>query len=299
VPGNVAAAGKPAKVRPHKYVNKDPSSYGPSSCDVCGLPPVAPVHMIGDGEMTDPGVLLWNETLARLSDSSRRHADGSGVDALRVLHDRLLAERPDGAAHDEDACPLCGADDNTKGGWMATFSEDELQAAIDAAVAEATAPLTSRIAELENSAQQSELEQVKSEMEARIAELETKLDAAVLEATTAKDETATLQQAWDDEKAAAEEAVAVAARREERIQKVKELASFPAEYLEQNGDRFAAMSEEDFNARLEEWAAISKPPTSSTVPTKTALIASRQEDEMSALSCLREFREPLTDPRTL
>lgn len=190
---------------------------------------------------------------------------------------------------------------------MATFTDEELQAAVDAAVAaavaDATSPLKSRITELESSAQQSEVETMKSELEARVSELEGKLDAAVLEATTAKEEKAAVEQAWADEKAAAEEAVAVTARRDERLQKVKEVASFPDAYLTENADRFAAMSDDDFNARLEEWTAISKPSTDpkTVIPKTTALTASRQEDAPveSSLSALREFREAQTDPRTL
>jgi hypothetical protein len=186
---------------------------------------------------------------------------------------------------------------------MATFSDEEVQAAVDAAVAaavaEATSPLTSRIAELEGSAQQTEVEQMKSDLEARISELEGKLDAAVLEATAAKEEKAALEQTIEDEKAAAEEAAAVTARREERLQKVKEVANFPDTYLAENADRFAAMSDEDFNARLEEWTTLSKPSESTGIPKTTALTASRQENTESALSCLREFQEAQTDPRTL
>ena len=95
---------------------------------------------------------------------------------------------------------------------MATFTEEELQAAVDAAVAEATAPLTSRIAELETTHQQSEWETAKTELEARVTELEGKLDAAVLEVTQAKEEKDNLQKTWDDEKAAEEEAKQIAAR---------------------------------------------------------------------------------------
>lgn len=238
-----------------------------------------------------------------ISDSHRASAEGSDVNALRALHDQLLAEKPEGAVHDEETCDLCRASDDPEGGSMGTFSEEELQAAIDAAVAEATAPLQSRIAELEAAKKQEAENSAQAELEAKITELESKLDAAVLEATQAKEEKDALQQAWDDEKAAAAEAEQVAARRDERLSQVKELACFPDEYIEENGDRFAAMSDEDWNARLEEWKTVVKPKetASSGVPAKTALTAARQSNEGdgSSLGLLREFRHSAVDPRTL
>lgn len=235
------------------------------------------------------------------SDNGTGGADGMGVNALRALHDRLLAERPEGAVHDEDACPLCGSDDDTEGGWMATFSEEELQAAVDAAVNEATAPLKSRIAELETQQQRGEVDAATAELKDKIAELESKLDAAVLEASQAKEEKENLQKAWDDEKAAEAAAKELAARREERLEKVREVASFPDEYLEANADRFAAMDEEEFLARIEEWKTLTAK-SEDGVPKKTALTAARHESNGggdSQLNLLREFRRTLTDPRTL
>jgi DNA repair exonuclease SbcCD ATPase subunit len=234
------------------------------------------------------------------SDSSEQLADGKGVNALRAMHDRLLVEQPEGAVHDEDACPLCGSeDDDTEGGWMATFSEEELQAAIEEAIDAATGPLKNRIAELEASQQQSEADSALTDLKAKIAELESQLDAAVLEASQAKEEKDNLQKAWDDEKAEADAATELAARRDERLQKVREVASFPDDYLEKNADRFAAMSDEDFTARLEEWQTLASKQNGGP-PRRTALTAARQEDDgTSNLALLKEFRRTMTDPRTL
>lgn len=224
-----------------------------------------------------------------------------GVNALRALHDQLLAERPEGAEHDEDDCLLCQSDDDdgTEGGRMATFSDEELQAAVNDAVDAATTPLKNRIAELEAAQQQSAADSESNELKTKIAELEAQLDAAVLEAATAKEEKETLQKAWDDEKAEAEAAQEMAARREERLAKVKEVASFPDDYLEKNADRFAAMSEEDFTARIEEWQTLASK-NNGGPPKRTALTAARQEDDdASSLGLLREFRLTMTDPRSL
>lgn len=247
--------------------------------------------------------LMSNVPDAQRSDSHAALSDATDVNALIALHDQLLAHRPDGATHDEETCPVCAGalgDDPEGGGWMATFTEEEVQAAVDKAVAEATASLQSRIAELETSQQQQTLEQAvadaKAELEVQIADLQSKLDAAVLEAAQAKEANEAMQQAWDAEKQAAEEAAQLAARRDERLAKVREVAAFPDSYLEENADRFAALSDEEFAARLGEWAAIStKEP-----PKRTAFTAARKEENGgSALSSLRELRRANTDPRTL
>lgn len=179
-----------------------------------------------------------------------------------------------------------------------TYTEAELKAAVDKAVAEATAEMQAKLAELANSQAEAASAQAKSDLEAQVADLQAKLDAAVLEAAQAKEEKENLQKAWDEEKAAEEEAKALAARRDERLAKVKEVANFPEDYLEQNGDRFAALSDEDFEARLEEWRVIAK--KEEKVPAKTSFKAAREDKETeSALSALRELRAVGADPRTL
>lgn len=237
------------------------------------------------------------------SDSHGGPAEALGVNALRALHDRLLAEKPDDADHDETTCPLCGEEEPPEGGHVETFTPEQLQAAVDKAVAEATAPLQTKIVELEASKEKEATSQQITDFETKIADLETKLDAAVLDATQAKEEKETLQKSWDDEKAAEEEAKTVAARKDERLAKVKEVACFPDEYVEQNADRFAAMSDEDWNARLDEWATLAKkdPSDKDKIPSKTALTAARQETggDSSSLGLLKEFRRVLVDPRTL
>lgn len=183
---------------------------------------------------------------------------------------------------------------------MATFTEEEVQAAVDKAVAEASTSLQTRITELEGNQQQSALEQAiadaKAELETKIVELQTQLDAAVLEAAQAKEAKDSLQEAWDAEKQSAEQAAEIAARRDERLAKVREVASFPDQYLEDNAERFAALSDEDFAARLAEWAEIS----TKEIPKKSAFTAARSEEANgSALTSLREFRRVQADPRTL
>lgn len=209
-------------------------------------------------------------------------------DGLKSLHDRLLAEKPDGANHDSDTCPLCAMDDSsldTPGGAV-TYTEEELQAAVDKAVA----AMQARVTELEQSQQVSEVESAKAalraELQTTVDDLQSQLDAAVLKAEAAERERDEIK-AWLDAEATAQaEAEAIQARKEERLTKIREAASFPEDYLTQNADRFAAMSDDDFNTAVESWKAIA-PAGTSTIPEKTALHAGR-ESESTAGSALKD-----------
>src|SRR5216117_3979472 len=107
-------------------------------------------------------------------------------DKLKILHDKMLSEKPDEAARDEASCPLCAMEDDLEGGVM-TFTQEDL----DAAVASAVAPLEEKITQL--SASQEEVEVLNRISEAtlplkdEITKLQADLDVAVLEATTSKE----------------------------------------------------------------------------------------------------------------
>lgn len=240
---------------------------------------------------------------------------------LKELHDRLMAEKPDGAVHEEASCPICametfditeqgahGSATGPQGGSMTTFTQEQM----DAAVAEATAAseaLAKRVAELEAAQQETEVGKAVAEATAplstEIADLQSKLDEAVLARQAAEEAKTNLENWWAEQITAHQEAEAAAARKDERVAKVKEAASFPDEYLEANADRFAAMSDEDFEARLEEWRTIAPAPASTQIPGDTALTAAREgaaggsTNKGSMLSELGSLRHSLTDPRTL
>jgi hypothetical protein len=225
------------------------------------------------------------------------------MNALKALHDQMLAEKPEGASHDEAECLICSNDGGEPMG-DALFTEEEVKAAVDRAVAEATSSLTQKITELQQSQQSKALEdavvEAKAEVQVEIDDLTAKLDAAVLEAQQAKEAKEALQTAWDSEKEVAEEARLFASRREDRVAKVREVECFPDDYVEQNADRFAAMSDEDFDARLEEWKALLD--KDEPIPKKTALTASREgngNSNTSMLGELRNLRRVFSDPTIL
>lgn len=185
----------------------------------------------------------------------------SGSSTLKALHDKLLAEKPADAVHDPENCPLCAMtdDDNGKGGSVSgetTYTEAELAAATEAATAAAVAARDARIKELEAAQEVGEheaaLAALRTEKDAEIAELQRQLDEATVEASSHK-ERADLIVAWlDEEKAAAEARETAAARRDDRLAKVKEAApAVSQEYLDKHADRFAAMDDESFDAHLD------------------------------------------------
>jgi hypothetical protein len=207
----------------------------------------------------------------------------------KELHDALLAEKPDGAVHDSDSCHLCAIKDTGGAPVSDTYTPAEMQAEVDKAVKAATAALDAKVNELTEAAKTSEVEQVKAQLKAEhdtaIADLQGQLDNKVLEATAASTELTAIKAWLETEAAAIETAKVVGARKAERLDKVKAVATFPEEYLAANADRFAAMADEDFQVALDGWAAIASASTgtgSTTVPNKTALHAGRDTSTGSA-----------------
>jgi hypothetical protein len=244
--------------------------------------------------------------------------------ALKDMHDALLADQPEGAEHDSETCTLCAMEATTDpapagepGGTMKTYTEEEVKAAVQVAVDEAVAGLRAQVEELNAERAASESEQALAELrdsfEAEKAELQAKLDEAVLQATTEKEAHDQLVAWLEGEAKAAEESAAIEARREERLATAKAAADFPEDfvkYLEDSADRLAAMDDEEFTARVTEWAALAggKPAKPSSkddkLPAETALHASREGRDAggkpkSAVKELFEMRRSGIDPRTL
>ena len=186
-----------------------------------------------------------------------------------------------------------------------TFTQEEL----DAAVKTATGPLQQRLAELEAQVQETEvgrsIAEATAAKDAEISALQEQLDAATAARTAAETKLSETEQYWSEAIAAAEEAATVAARRIERVDAAKAAGVFDDAYLEANADRFAAMSDEDFAARLDEWRLIASKSrdTDTRKPATTALTATATQptksDPTVSLSVISELRKARIDPRTL
>lgn len=205
---------------------------------------------------------------------------------MTALHDSFLAVMPEGASHDSATCPLCQIEG---GQLLSTFSEEEVAAKIAAAVSSATADLVSKVAELEGAAASSEVDakvaEARAESETKIAELQSAIEAKEIECQAEK---ARADQLEADTAAAAEKATQDA-RREERVTAAKEAGGFGEQFLTDNADRFAAMSEDDFAAAVAGWTeartaalvAAEVDPSKldqSKVPATTALTAAQDAD---------------------
>lgn len=233
---------------------------------------------------------------------------------LKELHDHLLERKPEGASHDEDACPLCNVEiaasdkTETEGGSVKSYTEEEVQALVASAVKD----LEAKVSELQGAQQASAIEakisEAKAEAETKVAELQAELDTTTLKAQKADEEKQEILAWLEAEAKSAEERAALEARRDERIAKVREVASFSDEYVEKRAEGWAAMSDEAFEAALEDWKAVagekkqgdSKDDSDARIPAETAMTASR--DDKTTGSLLREvlnLRFEGIDPRTV
>jgi hypothetical protein len=224
--------------------------------------------------------------------------------SLKELHDRLLAEKPEGAVHETDSCPLCALEESADD---MTYTEEDLKAKVDEAVKAAVEERDAKIAELTASQLTSETAKAVADAVAakdtELADLRGELDKAVLEAANARAEHDSVMAWLDSEKTAAEQREAAAARKDTRLAKLKEVAHFPDDYLEQNADRFAAMSDEEFDSRCAEYATLSGngKSASTEVPSTVPGLKAGMEGPGSrgTSSALKELQALRRDPRGL
>lgn len=216
---------------------------------------------------------------------------------LKELHDRLLEMKPEGASHEPSDCGVCNgtlvdpelAHEIPEGGTLKTYTEEEYNALL-AQVAD----LETKVNELDSVRHESEVEariaEAKAQFETQVSDLQAQLDTAVLEAQAAKDEKDGMLAYFDQLKAEEEAAAQIAALREERIGRIKEVASFPDEHIAARADAWAALDEEAFEAVLADWKAIASKAgvTPEVVPTDTAMTASRDTTSQPSGGTLRE-----------
>lgn len=209
----------------------------------------------------------------------------------KELHDRLLAMKPEGADHDPESCDLC-VDSNAvvdptsasaKEDAVSEITKEQLDAAVVAAREESAgriAELEARVVSFEESQREGAIEaavaEAKAEAQAEIDELKTQLDAAVLEASTTKEAFDAFKSELTELETQRTEAEEAAARKDERLTKVAEVASFPQEHIDANAERWAAMSDEAFEQQLEDWRQIAAKGAGEHIPNTTGMHASRE-----------------------
>jgi hypothetical protein len=155
----------------------------------------------------------------------------------KALHDKLLGEKPDGAEHEASACPFCNVEkasmEEKKMADEKLYDQTQLDSLVSAAVEKAVGEL--------KEAHDKELVAVRAELAQATEDLEkASADAEILRAEAA-------------EKAEAEKLRVLG---DERAARVEEVASFTDEELGERKARWAAMSDEDFEQTLRDFAAI-------------------------------------------
>lgn len=170
-----------------------------------------------------------------------------------------------------------------------TYSEEEAQALVAAAVTSATASLTQRVSELEGAAVTSEVESriaaARAEGESRAVELQAQLDAKEIELQAEKARADQIVSERAAEKATLEQD----ARRDVRVAKAKEVAGFGDDYAAAHANEWAAMSDEAFELQCASWTEV-----------RTAALAAANVDpsKVPATTALTATREPDTGPLT-
>lgn len=192
-----------------------------------------------------------------------------------------------------------------------TFTQEDVDAKISEAVDAATADLQKTLDELTAQAQETEVGKAVAEAVAgkdtEISELTTKLDEAIIAKSAAEKLAEDTHTYFADHIEAAEQAKVIDAKRDERLAKVREFDAFDEDYLTEHADRWAALTDEDWDARLDEWAKLGvvakEPKKDDVIPSSTAMTAAREaggSTEGSALAALPMLRRgALGDPRTL
>lgn len=153
--------------------------------------------------------------------------------------------------------------------------ESQVAAAVAAATAELKVELAEKdaqIAELKNDAQG-------VAQTAEVASLQKELDVALANVKAAEERAVAAEQKNADVEAFLASEAEKAAVRDDRVAKVRELDALSDERIEARADDWAAMSEEAFEAQLEDLKAIRpavKAGAETTLPKQTALTAAAE-----------------------
>lgn len=181
-------------------------------------------------------------------------------DSLKEQHDQLLKDAGDDVEHDAASCVFCDSEiDPEEGGdkmTEKTYTEDDFTQAVQAAVAPIQAAAEAKVSDLQKQVDDLTNEKAKGEIDSQIDEVQKSLDAAVLSKQALEEELANVKAYLEAEKVAADEAAAIEARRSDRTEKIDEIP-FPEGYLsEARIEKVLALSDEDFEAQLEDWKAL-------------------------------------------
>lgn len=224
----------------------------------------------------------------------------------KEIHDQLLAEIPEGANHEEAECPFCNVNSVGGGDMSKTYTEDELTAAVNEAVAPVKEAAASELAELKVELDELRAAKAADEIQDEVATIKAQLDQTELRATEAEARVTEILGYFEGLAAEADAAAALEAAKAERLAVISEAASFSDEYVASNIDRWVALSEEDFAALLEDWKAVKSASMASLesadlseIPQETAMSHTRTEDGPASAPSVWKAARRGTDIRFL
>lgn len=155
------------------------------------------------------------------------------------IHDQLMAQKPEGASHDQESCTFCNQQENpSKEDKLAEaiFTQEQHEQLLAAAVEKAQQSAT-------------------TDADAEILALNEKLQAAENDLKSRDEEITQLK----GEISSRDEKDRLDKLAGERVEKVKEVANFSEEQLDARKEKWAKMEDEDFEALLEDYKAVSVP----------------------------------------
>jgi len=180
---------------------------------------------------------------------------------LKSEHDLMIANIPEGMTHEEANCPFCIELNSYGGGdtMNKTYTEDELNTAIEAALETvketAAAEKTELEAELTASRAAEEAEVAAEEAEATEA-ASAAIDASEARAVAAEANYNELVSYITEQAQLVEIAEYITAVKIERASVMTETVGYGEDYIAANIDRWAALSDEDFASYVEDLKAI-------------------------------------------
>lgn len=198
---------------------------------------------------------------------------------MNQLQDRLQMQVSAGVAF--DGYPMEASADEILVEENMTTNDDDVKALVEKAVAEATSELQAKLDEVEAAKAALETKDVEvtiTALNTQIKDLQAKLDTAVLETEAAKTERQELVAFLESENAKTEREAELSKLRDERTAQVAAVATFPEEYLAANVERWAQMSDDDFEAALADYALVAKkdPNADDKIPEGTSLKATKE-----------------------
>lgn len=194
-----------------------------------------------------------------------------------------------------------------------TYTDDQVQALVAAAVAKATEDLQGELNGFRSTedaaALDAKISEAKAEVEAAMADLQAKLDEAVATSTQVTRERDEIVAWLDSAKADSERAAEISQRRDTRIAQVAEVIDFPEEHVAARADVWSEMDDEKFEALLADYRAmatkIGTKTDGSEPPRVTAMVATRESGAGSTRKVGSAVREVIglyrtgVDPRAI